>query len=251
MPDTIIPIASLENPAKSIIPHPCSQAAEDRNTDAIRRILVQHFNEIKSLGTRLAHAFISKSDEDPCVQDKENITGFQLWGEDEELEIPTFVNNFHRMGLKNGVKVTLAYSPKHNFVSNWKIIEADHVYMSVVEDLEYSDGALTLTTRDISAPSCDITASAIVFTTETTTVLRLLDQDGCSLKSKSTEIEVFAKTESNDYVTELTFSSVVDVLGDVYQKADGNIYGYYTPITVPCVGVSYEELLIYTDDCQP
>lgn len=250
------PIATLENPSKAIVPHPCTQAAEDRNTDAVRRILTKHYKEIKKIGTRLASAVVSRGEDDGCCQRLTLISGFELWGEDDPddpIEVPTEADNFFTIGLRNGVKVLLGYNPNANDgFSPWKVVQTDQACFTAVSDLTYADHAFSVTDRVISAPICGNDASRVLFNTTDADVIRLLewDAEACALKSKPSTLEVFAKSESDTAETELTFSEEIHLLGDVYQKVDGNIYGYYTAVKVACADTPYEELLITTADCQ-
>jgi hypothetical protein len=254
----LTPIAALENPAREIAPHPCTKAATDRNTDAIRRILIKHYKEIKKIGTRLASAVVARDDDDGCCQRLTQISGFQLWGEDDPddpIEVPTEADNYFTMGLKNGVKVLMAWHPNTaDGFSQWKIFQTDHVCRSYISELTFADNSLTYVSNLVSTPDCDAGGGGgggTVFDTVEATVIRLLEWDSaaCALKSKPSTLEVFSKTESDTAETELTFAEEIHLLGDVYQKADGHIYGYYTPVKVPCVDTSYEELLMYTNPC--
>lgn len=248
------PIAQLENPAAAIVPHPCSQAAENRNTDAIRRILKEHYTEIRKIGTRLARAIVSREATEDCDAQQVSIGSFELMGEDDPddpIEIPQLAHNEMTIALKDGVKVYMAYDPTNSTVSHWKIFQAQHSYMNVVTDVEKSGSDCTITLRDISAPTCDTIGQSIVFSTVTQRLVydqSISNDNGCSIVSSDATVEVF--DTDVDPVTRIEYSfDNVNVLTDVYQVANGTITGYYYRIYAPCITLVGEDPLIYTTTC--
>ncbi len=254
------PIEVLPNPAKRIIPHPCSQAAEDRNWDAVINILNEFYNSIRRRGTLLAQCVASVSG-DPCTVDAGppcssdaviNLTGFALWGEDDAedpIVVPTQAENILSMSVKNGDVMIIAYNPNDG---KWYMVNVTHVIRGVVVGVDKIAEGVQVTYDNISATGCACTYTDIIPTT-TKTVLQAmrLDTSGvCTVKSTPTEIEVWSAADGVE-ATEWSYQEVA-LLNDVYQtSATSDVYGFYYLIYTPCLAPGGQELLLDTVSCDP
>jgi hypothetical protein len=158
------PPEELPNPAKRIIPHPCSPAAEDRNWDAVTNILNEFYNSIRRRGSLLAEAEASVAGSTcsiggapPCTSDATinlEAATFVLYGEDDvedPIETPTQVDNNKTLLIQDGDIVTLVYNPNDG---RWKIIQNTHKVVQVLTSLEKIGGGLQITTENISTTGC-------------------------------------------------------------------------------------------------
>lgn len=239
-----------------LIPHPCSQAATDRNWDAVREAINDIHNHLNTLGgTRIAEVLL-QPDPDECVKEIVYVSQFRpLFLDDpaDPMPHPTDVDNRRGFGVAQNPgtglnpKGYIAYDPN---LERWELIEVDHVHTYVVTGAEKVEGGLALTGSPFTIIPCfGETTTISTIETVKTSMIRLLDKDDCSIMSKSTEVEVFSSTPSDDYVSEILFEEVVNLIGDIYQDGDGNIVAYYTPIRPICSGVPFEEIVLYTDPC--
>lgn len=253
-------LVEIPNPGL-IDTHPCNAQAAARSMNTVKTI-IKKVTKIINRGL-LASAVLDHQPTLDCTacqaEDTLGIVSidpstFELWGTDDPddpVTPPTKVLNYFSMALKHGANVLLAYNPNEgNPDRKWRIIETDHVCRHFVTGIRKEGSSVVYDTLDVSGPACEMPGGGTVFTTTTASALRLIEQDGCVINTYPVLLEVFDAENGTDPTPAIEFTESVEVMTDVFQAGDGDIWGSFLTIIVPCIGSAGSALLIPVADCE-
>lgn len=241
-----------------VVPNPCGEAETNRNWDAVSNF----FNNvvttiINNLGTRLAEIELTP-DINSCQEAivfTNPITFRPLYLDDPNNPTipPEWVHNYRALGVAEfevGVKPVgyIAFDPNEE---EWELIQVDHVPIDTLGRVTKVPGGVAFDGDKITAPYCGANTAELETVLARAISALGLQNDGssCILYSNEVELEVFAATSDPTNYVEVEFESV-QVLTDLAQLgANGDIYGFYYSIYVPCSSAIGFELLIPVDTC--
>jgi hypothetical protein len=245
-------VATLPEQLQNVPRRPCDERQTQEAVSQIVNILNQYFTTIT--GSILAECTLT-NDTIPsdCVPATYAVSDFApRWDTATlgplPLATPTRADNWQGIALFGSKTALIGYSYA---TQTWRVDRIHFNTKTMVTEIEQtSNKGFQWHYETLTVNTCDVIGNGeFLIDTVTATVLRSLAGLNCDVLGYFEDVEVFSKADVVDPVVQFSFTEQWDLLYSVYQGGDGNIYGLFIPVFVPCTGDPYAALLLLTGRC--